>query len=471
MTTDPALVESAGGTAPAGLPAVPGWERWSVRAVLAVFVAVGIHCIHNLAFMGQDYSVHVMCTEHLINHPDQWFSFDYTNRPVPYWIGMAWHWFTLGQAGNSTWQLASLTFLLLNAFALHLLHATARRFITSPLVRLSALAFIAFLPSGLVTSVVYAADATAQLPFVLLILFLLRAAEAGTERACAGYAALAGLVLGAGNLAKYTFLLLPAASLVITLLLWRWRRLNARRGLLLLGLAVVLPALVGCWVKLSADRATAQNEPRHLLDWKGVGEMTWRSVLLPKKSDARIFKAPGYFDPSPIPNAGLPLLYDNSYSYPALLHLAVFTDVLDYANQGATINGKPRPKTQKSFSQVAVWLGLMFSVPAFLAVVAFAGRTVLALFWPRLAPNTGTLVWGVTALVWYLPLVIVLPYLHNAYAWGYWLPRLILPALWGFALILFATADGLLARHVRATYALAGLVLVQAVVHIGSIWY
>lgn len=416
--------------------------------MLCGFVAVGINNIHNSAFIGQDFSVHVICTEHLMGHPGQWFSFDYTNRPVPYWIGVACSWFTHGKA---PWELAALIFVILNALGLHLLHDGARRFIGSPLLRVAVVGFVAFLPSMLVTTVVYAADTVAQLPFALAAWSLLRSAEASTTRACAGYAALAGITLWMGNLAKFTFILLPVAVILIIAILWRWKRIAWRRGLLIGGLAAVVPMIGGGWIYYAARRDVAKEPARHLIDWKGTGEMTWRSVLRVKRSDVRIFQAPGYWDPPPVNGGCLPLLANNSYSYPALFHLAVFTDVLDYANQGSLDNGTPRPEPQKIFSRVAVWLGLLFSVPAFLAVMAFGGRTFLALVWPQKAPATGVFIWGVMALVWYLPLVYVLPYLHNAYEWGYWLPRLVMPALWGFALVLFSSVDELAAkrRHSR----------------------
>jgi hypothetical protein len=75
------------------------------------------------------------------------------------------------------------------------------------------------------------------------------------------------------------------------------------------------------------------------------------------------------------------------------------------------------------------------------------------------------------ALAWYLPLVLALPYLHHAYDWGYWLPRLVMPALWGFALVLFAAMDELLPWRRTAAAVVATLVLVQAAVHIRSVWF
>lgn len=467
---------------PPGPDVFPRWERWAVWVVLVVFVAVGINLIHSLAFIGQDYTFHVACTERLMKNPGQWFTYDTTNRPLAYWIGAACAWFT---HGRECWDLASLLFVFLNALALWLLHDSTRGFIASPLLRVAAVTSVAFLPPTLVTTVVYAADATAQLPFALTAWSLLRSIESRTTRARAGYAGLAGLTLCLGNLAKFTFVFLPVAVVLTVVCLWRWQRLTGRQSWLIGLLAAAVPLLASGWVNLAAQRAAtlyraalrearlevSPEDSRHIFNWKGTGEMTWSSLLLVKRSDARIFSAPGYYDPPATVGGDHPLLVPNAYSYPALLHLGVFTDVLGYSNRGGGNEGTPRPEPQQTMARRAVWLGLLFSVPAFCAVVAFGGRTLRALFWRGPAPPTGPLVWWTMALAWYLPLVLALPYLHHAYAWGYWLPRLVLPALWGFALVLFAAMDELFPRRRLVAAAVTALVLLQAAGHIRSVWF
>jgi hypothetical protein len=473
---------SAADQQPARAEIYPRWERWAVRVVLVVFVAAGINLIHNLAFIGQDYTFHVACTESLMQNPGQWFTFDITNRPLTYWIGAACAWFT---HGRECWDLASLLFVFLNALALGLLHDSTRRFIASPLLRVAAVTFVAFLPPTLVTTVVYAADATAQLPFVLVAWSLLRSIDARTTFASAGYAGLAGLTLCVGNLAKFTFIFLPVAVVLAAVLLWRWKRITGQRGWIIGILAAAVPMIASGCVYLAAQRGVSlylaalreaqgnvsPEKPRHDFDWKGTGEMTWSSLLLVKPSDARIFQAPGYYDPPATSEGSHPLLAPNDYSYPALLHLGVFTDVLGYAEQGATNEGKFRSEPQQTMARRAVWLGLLFSVPAFVAVVALGGRALRALFGRGRAPPTGPLLWWIMALIWYLPLVLALPFLHHAYEWGYWLPRLVLPALWGFALVLFAAIDEFFPRRRGAAAAVAALVLLQAAVHIRSVWF
>jgi len=94
------------------------------------------------------------------------------------------------------------------------------------------------------------------------------------------------------------------------------------------------------------------------------------------------------------------------------------------------------------------------------------------LFTPRYAPTTGALLWGMMALAWFLPIVLAFPCVHFVYESGYFLTRIILPALWGFGVVMFAEADLRLAHRPRWLAVLVvGLILAQAALHLRSVWY
>jgi len=191
-----------------------------------------------------------------------------------------------------------------------------------------------------------------------------------------------------------------------------------------------------------------------------------------KPSDVRILDAPVYWDSAMID--GQPryvLLINNSYSYPALLHLSVFTDVLDYANEGEIDDGAVRPEPQKTLARWSVRLGLPFSLAALAAGLWFSLRSCIAVVRPVWAPSAGQLIWGLAALAWYLPLVLTLPFVRNSYDWGYWLARLVIPALWGFGLVLFATIDELFPRSRWLGAILPAAVGAQALLHLRALWY
>jgi hypothetical protein len=462
----------ASGELPAPPAPTPAGERLAVWLILCLFVCSGINNIHNLAYAGQDYGVHADFAGQIHDNPGRWFHMDTTSRPLIYWLGSLGMWL-FNERGPPVFVFSSAIFLLLNAAALGLMHATMRRFIGSPVLRVAALLLIALLPSTQIVSVVYANDAVAQFPFALLCWSLLRVLEAESRPAAAGFAALAGFALCLGNFGKFTFILLPAGMLVLIGLLWRRRLLDFHRlGILLLA-TVLVPLAVSGWLVMRNLRELAHEPQRHHFTWHGSGQFTKRTLFGLKASDVRIFDAPGYFDFEPLPGdqKNMLLLQPGDYSYLALMHLAVFTDVLDDANQGVFDAGTRRPEPQKTYSQWAVRLGLVFSVPAVLVVLVFIGRTLVNAFTGGRMPLPSVLIWGVLGLTWYVPLAGVLYFLEGALDWGYWLPRLVMPAIWAFGLLLFNVLDELFGTKRVITFSVAAACVIQTGLHVLSTWY
>ncbi len=437
-----------------------------VRLILTLFVAVAFNAIHNGAIMGQDFSVHLTSTNRLLREPDKWFAGNITNRPMLYWIGGWCVWFS---HDKYPYQLASMLFTLSGAAALGFLHDATRRVIISPLLRVTGLALLAFLPLTVLTTVVYAADTVALLPFVLAGWSVMRSLEQDSGPKAVGFAALAGVAFSIGDFAKATFLCLPAAVVFVLLALWRSGRLTAQRGWMLLALGVVLPSAVGGWVVAKCARQIAGEPEAHSFNWHGTGELTFRSLVGVKVSDRRVLDAPEYLATEMRSGVQIyPLLIENDYSYPALLHLGIFTDLLNVANSAIV----PRPEPQRTLARRTVRLGLVFSLGALAAVLAFWGLTFRGFFRPSHMPSTAALVWSSLAMAWYVPIAGALPFVNHAYIMGYWLPRLVLPALWIFFLSLFAAADRLPGRwRGAAGVILAILVPILSVLEIRSFWY
>ncbi len=444
-------------------------ERWAVGAILLVYLAVQANNLRHNVFIGQDNYFHFQSTRQMLAHPGQWFRMDFTDRPLLYWVGAAC--LGLTHHPDSFWLPAGI-FAILSAAALGLMHDSMRRFMRSPALRIGALAAVAFLPVTVITCVVYAADTAAMLPFVLAGWSLIRSAEATTPQRAAGYALAAGGALCLGNLAKFTFIVLPAAVLFIIVVWWRRGRFSGRLALILAGLAAGLPAGFSAGI-YAVNRIQTAGMSQTTFVWAGTGELTWRELLAPKRTDRRIFAAPTYWQHRMADGKMVfPLLEHHSYSYPALLHLALFTDVLNFGIHGYDLNSVARPEPQQTMARWAVAIGLLFSVSAVAVVLGFWVWTLWSLFFPQGEPSAGPLVWGVFATAWYLPLVLTLPFVTGAYDFGYWLPRLVLPSIWGFALLLFAAIDRLAqgGRNWLAA-AVTGLLLIQAAIHIRSMWY
>jgi hypothetical protein len=405
-------------------------------------------------------------TNQLLLHPDRWFTDDITNRPLLYWIG---GWCVRFSHDRYPYQLASMIFTAAGTVALGFIHDASRRVISSPVIRTAGVALLAFLPVTVITTVVYAADTVALLPFVLAGWCVMRCLEQSSGRKAAAYAGLACVAFAIGNLSKATFLGLPAAMAFVLLALWRSGRMTAPRGWMLFALCVVVPSLAGGWVAAQCARQTAGAPQRHSINWHGTGELSLRTLAWLKVSDARIFDAPEYLA-TELRDGGAvyPLLIGNSYSYPALLHLGIFTDLLNFANYAVV----PRPEPQRTAARRTVRLGLVFSLAALAAVAAFWLRTLWAFVRPDRMPSTPALVWSSLALVWYAPIAGMLPFIDHVYVMGYWLPRLVLPAVWIFYLSPFVAADRLPAKwRGPAGVTIAIMVLTVSLLGIRSIWY
>jgi hypothetical protein len=449
---------------------VPAWERWGVLLVLAGFLAAGINLILHHAYAGQDFSFHVGHANHLLGRPDDWFAQDLTNRPLIYWIAVDGIHLTDNRA---PFAFAAAVFLACNTGALWLLYDSSRRFVRNPVLRLAALALIALVPATLITSIVFAGDAMTLPPFALLCWSLIRWNEATVPRNQARYALLAGAALVVGNFTKFTFILLPAGVVVLGALAWMHDRNNTRR-LVVLGLAaVVAPTVVGGWLQARCARQLRDLPAQHQFVRGGTGEMTWSSLLGLKWSDVRVLDAPGYWNSRIEPGGAkvLPLLAANNFSYAALLHLGIFTDVLDLSAGGISRSTAPRPARQQRLSEWAVRLGALFFASGLAAVVIVGWRTLRTVFQRRAPPPFSLVVWFILGMTWLVPIVVTLPFTRHAYDWGYWLPRLVMPGLWAAALCLFSCVDEWVGRRPVSATAIGAITAFQALLEVLSIWH
>jgi hypothetical protein len=416
-----------------------------VWLVLALFASVALDAIRHTATYGQDFAFHDYATHWMLAYPGQWFV-NSTSRPLLYWIGGFCVRFT---HDHFAYCRASDIFVLLAVVALKLLHSASVRVLRAPLLRISAIAFLAFLPVTVITTVVYASDTLALLPFVATGWSLVLALEASSKTKAAGYYGLCGLALLAGNFSKATFGVLPAAVIfVIAVACLRTKTLAFSRLWMPLLFCVAIPLATSSWLQAKNRVQLPNVAPLHHFNWHGTGEMTFRSLLGVRKSDVRIFDAPGYWDQRAGPGGTVyPLLEHNGYSYAALLQLGLFTDVMNITNPAHLVESDaPRPPSQLAAARRAVRFGLLFSVPALLAVAAFSLNAATSLISRHKPFPMGAFVWYSLAMAWFLPLVLVLPFVVNAYDYGYWLPRLTLPAIWIFFIFGFIAADRMAAK-------------------------
>ena len=454
--------DSSSGRAP--LPRHETAVRW---IILGAFLLLGLNLIRNGTYFGQDFVNHIQSVQQWCHHKAGWFVLDSTNRPLLAWVACAMLHFLKGwDAVMAT----SFVFLLANTAALWFLHDASRDLMRSPAMRVCCLAMAAFMPFVPVSSVVFAADSCAQLPFTLSLWAICGVVREGASPRKWIYLALAAVALLLGMFAKFTLLLVPL-SLCVSLTLLRWDgRLKARLWTVLMLAAVVPSLLLGGWLHVKAINEFKGKIPRHVYQWPG--EISVSTLLVPKAQDLAIFGAPGYWDYVMVGDLyDFPLLKANRLSYPALLHLGLYTDVLNFTKQGYSNIGAPRGPLQHTFAEMAVVGGLLFTVSTFLAWLLCVGVLARSLFRGE-SMNAGLfLPWIMAALAWYVPLVFQLPFLQHAYSWGYWLPRLIMPFVWVSLVLCYRLFEVATEGYPIARRALVYLTMLQVLCQIMSIWY
>jgi hypothetical protein len=460
----------------------PPWEK-TIRLFIQIgFVLIGLYGVHTSLFMGQDWGIHQTCVEQTLQNPGHWFHFDVTSRPLIYWLAACCERFTHGAYG---FPLVTILIVLANASSLWLLHDALRWSIRQPVLRLSALGLFAFLPVTSVATTVFAADNLTVAFFALSGWSLIRCLTADRPANQAAFALIGGLGLVLAQFEKFTFLLLPLGiGVAVAIDRWTGRRTGWHRELWIAGCMVCAPLLVGLGLDRAARIELVGVQTKHSYDWQGTGEMTWRSVLWPRVEDIFLLSAPTYWEPSDRPNNNVRpaeseaarrqdgsaqrLLQSNRYSYPGLLHLGVFSDVQNYSHPTDDIY---RPEPQRSFARGSVRLGLLFSITGALACLVLVYRLMVSLAQRHVELPSGTLVWAVCGAVWYFPLVIQLPYLHHSYEWGYWLPRLVLPAIWSAVVVLFTETEQWIGQRKWPHLLIGFLTMIQIGLGIRSIWY
>jgi 4-amino-4-deoxy-L-arabinose transferase-like glycosyltransferase len=322
-------------------------------------------------------------------------------------------------------------------------------------------------------AVVISADAFTIPVFAVAAWCLVRLAEGERPRlSCVTL----GLVLTLGLFLKYTVVgLLPPAALVLGLTLWKRPPASGRISLALAGgLALALPAAVFLWEMDQSNQVKGVTTYGH---WRVATEpvvMRWQDILLLKPSDRKLLDAPEYFRDE--------LYGHRAYSYAGLLHTTAFTDSQNYFQEvpdGMTTGLRNRNqddlvRQRTPLSHRLQVLSVRWTLP--LSALALAGTVYCGLaFIPSLLLGRGGLnasaaILTGTALSVYAPIFLSFTRLGDPYTAGYWLPRLVLPALLVFFCLGFVLLDtGLprLARWPRLQALLPRVVLAHVLIACG----
>lgn len=425
--------------------------------------AVGLRGILRYGYIGQDFNYHHAI---LLGYPGS-FNFFLTNPPGLYWFGNL-----IRQHVSAGHYLegCALAFLVLNTLALWLVYGFLWRSLTHWSLRCAAAAFVTFLPFRVIHAVVFASDAFTLPFFALAAFFTLRLME--DPRRIFSWLGLS-LGLSAGMLCKYTFIgVLPPIALVLAVALGKQLPLG---GFLRWGAIGVLSLALPAGIFLS-EISQGNELKTHWLPEGAPVVMRWSDILTVQKGDAGVFSAPEYFRDQ--------LYHDRPYSYPALLHLSAVTDCLSFfqAPPPALVTdwdhrmrdqfARTRsPRSQRLQTWSVRW-SLPFTALAVIGTLFCGVLSLQSLVRPRpLLPNAVVML-TTLAVGFYSPIFLNLHRVGDPYGAGYWLPRLILPALLVFYALGFVMIDFVCLRLERFPalrifrFAFAGYTLVACLLFV-----
>lgn len=421
-------------------------------AILLIYLSLAAHIIMNGGYLAQDFKLHIGFTRDILSGTSPWDLKGGTNPPLLFILGAG-----IISIFGEYYGLPIVAGLLaaINAISIYLLWRICRS-LFSDVWRLWFIAFIATLPAFVITSVVYAPDALSILPFFgycALNLRLLRHAPQNPYPIVVSSC----LIQIVGGLSKFTFIALAPASLFLVIYLaWRrsfgWRQIAAT-----VLLVFIIPSTINFAVfkHYSGEAAHAIKFP-HLQD-----RFALRSFL-PYSRDIELLDAPAYSDPilengqhirvdrfgnrdDSIPwRFGYRILVDNLYSYPALLHLGIYTDINNVSFRPYASTDARSSKSQ-FFQRASVSLGLFFPLAVLLSNTGYLASAISSLV--KLRRNVEIKSFGaldflvstwIPAACWYILIVGALPFMDTeVYYFGYWLPRLVMAPLVIFGAIGF----------------------------------
>lgn len=455
------------------------WERWAIVTALGVYFVFQFNAILHHGTWGQDFGSHLRFTARA--YLSGWgFLTTYiegqNNPPLFHFLCAAVYRLT---NHIHSLEVISIIATLLNAGALLLLHRMSLRMIESPVMRVAAFVFLTFLPAGMIHAVVLAADCVATPSTVALMYLLMRLSEAGDRRRLrpfVGWGVLAMLALAFAVSVKFTSISLVPAAAAVIILMWFARATSLWRTALGLLIVVAVPMVLGVVTYKQYKKFQKGNLGVSMAmdPFAESTELNVRSLFFVRPADVKLLKAPPYDTPTDEWAYGahrtLELAVPSRYSYIGLLHLAVFTDVLNIYQYDPfdTYFGRRSHNSQVRMA-LAVKTAIPFTVAALVSVPWMLGWSMYRVFLRRDRAALPVLTVLTVSFAFFLVIFIFLPF-TGALGGGYYLPRLIIPALFGF----FLTTFVLLARTVGKTGVGRAIcltaVIVQALVSLSFLW-
>jgi hypothetical protein len=425
-------------------------SRFVALGALSFSLVLSILAAFRGGYVGPDFPAH-------ISQMTNWskiFDLGENSPPTYYLLGYGLY----RLIGPNQWFLVTLSIIqsTVNAIAMWWFFLYSERRFRSGLVQTSFVLFLTFLPVRLIHSAVIGTDWT-TIPVFVLLLFLFERFLVSARVADAVWFALA---LSLGLCFKYTFMaLIPAVFVILAFV--AWRRGWGLKRLATLGLsALLLPTALTLGSFWASSRVHGFNTERHWLQKGAVADMNARDLLAVKKDDLQLFKAPEYFKKQ--------ILIAHRHSYLGLAHLGLFTDTMNIFQQ---LN-RPRSfdpslipdlKTRRPWKtpvmQTSMVLGLIWTVLALIGMPWGLVRAAKDFYRDELTREDIALILGTA---FFLLIFLSIPFVYAGALFGYWTPRLILPALLSFFLAGFLLLDRTTTKSKNVAFVVLALVALQS---------
>jgi 4-amino-4-deoxy-L-arabinose transferase-like glycosyltransferase len=313
------------------------------------------------------------------------------------------------------------------------------------------------------------------IPLFVFILFLfdkfLR-----DETSTSKNAALLGLGLAVAVWSKYSFAaLLPTLLLIFAFVCWR-RGWDWKRFVTICMLSFFLPSALLLCTFCASLRVHGMGTHGTWLKKGETSDMNYKDLFSLKASDPQLFRAPEYFR-EPQYRAPQYLERDirvvHKHSYLALSHLGVFTDTMnlfqdlrlpDHFDDTLVPDVKTRRAWKTPVMVASMSLGVIWTLLALIGTPWTLLGAVKNLIRDKLEREDVTALLGTA---YFLLMFLPIPFVYFGYLFGYWTPRLILPALLYFFLAAFLLLDRKIVRDSKPiAFCVLALVIVQTAIEI-----
>jgi hypothetical protein len=460
-------------------------ELLSVALIFFGFLALQLHAISRGNYAGQDYQRHSAIIRVSAQYPLLTLMAPITmtggtpSTAYHYIGGRIYRIF----GERHAWKAMAIVNVTLNIFALLLFYFLICRVVRSGLLRVGCMVFITFLPVMVVTSMVIAADAFMPFFFIasvwMLILIIDRLQKG---HSAVGLMALEGALLAGAFLIKGNFIPIFAGMMIVGIILHRYRILRGRRLLFafLLIIAVPMAVITIFWFGYMSEQTPMyfhRDVPQSL-----SARINFRSLLFFKGKDAYLLDAPFFHEVrSQDGRVFRPMHENNYYSYPALLHVGIFTDLLNIdqpiryrSNDPGVVDEyytRVRPQENQNRMKLSVRTSLVFFLSTFFAVLWLICAGISAV-WQRKDPQEiPVIILFVLGLSLFLGMAFALPFMTWTYEWGFWLPRFIVPSILSFGTILFVVLDRMpFTKPKTVRWAILAMVMGQSLLQISFLW-